>query len=288
MKAPRVHASDRLFVAFLFMFAVFLVALFVAVGFALFRGAWPTLIANPVAHLAGERWVPAQGWFGVAYFLYGTLISSFVGMVFASVVGVGTALLLTQFAHTFAVKAIRALIDVMSVIPSVVYGVWGLFALAPWLRFMPAGLMAAGLILGVMVLPTLIVTVGKMMDSVPQELVDGALALGATRTEKVRIIILPYARIGIIGAIFLCFGRALGEAVAVALVIGSAHGASRSWFAPGNTLASLIAKQFFSADTPLLRSSLYEVGLLLAFVYTVFYIASKLLVWRVSRRVGAV
>ena len=308
MKPPRRQLADRLFTGFLCLFALVLVVLVAALLGILLRGAWPVLTGFGVSRLLARDWNPSRHSFGALTFLYGTFASSLLGTVFATVVGVGTALLLTQFGHAFLIKTIRSLVDLLTAIPSVVYGLWGLFALVPWLQrigepflhhwfgFLPlfqgpsqgAGMLAAGLILGVMILPTIITVIRQVMDSVPQELKDGAIALGATRTEKVRMVILPYARVGIIGAVLLSMGRALGEAIAVTMVIGDSPEISRSLFAPGETLASLLAKKFLLTGAPLYRSSMYEMGLLLFLVTLLFYGASKLMVWQVSRRVNAI
>ncbi len=304
MNKFRKHDSDRLFAGALLSFALILVLFIFVIISVLIERSWKSITTFGFSFLTGQTWNPLRHMYGSLPFLYGTLISSLIGLVLATVVGGGTAILLTQFNHLRFVKLATFLLDVLATIPSVVYGLWGLFVLVPWLRntgepflkatlgFVPlfsgqvwgVGLLAAGLILGIMMLPTIISVVRKLMDQVPQELQDGAIALGATRTEKVRMVVLPYARVGILGAVFLSFGRALGETIAVTMVIGNSPTISSSLFQPGDSLASVLVTQFLEASTHLYLSSLYEIGLVLLIVAVLFHSVSKFLVWRVSER----
>ncbi len=304
MNNMRKHDSDRLFAGTLFLFAVLLILLGLIMVSVMISGSWKSITAFDFSFLSGQIWNPLRHSYGALPFLYGTFVSSLIGLILSTVVGVGTAILLTQFGHIKYVKIATILLDALAAIPSVVYGLWGLFVLVPWLRntgepllktelgaipffngqIWGVGLLAAGLILGIMMLPTIITVSRKLLDNVPQDLQDGAIALGATRTEKVRMVVLPYSRVGILGAVLLSFGRALGEAIAVTLVIGNSPTISTSLFEPGDSLASVLANQFLEASTHLYLSSLYEIGLVLLIVAVLFHTASKLLIWRVSGR----
>ena len=305
MNKLRKHDSDRLFAGALFLFALLLILLGLIMISVLVSGSWRAIATFGFSFLSEQIWNPLRHSYGALSLLYATFVSSLIGLILATVVGVGTAILLTQFGHIKYVKIATILLDALAAIPSVVYGLWGLFVLVPWLRntgepllksklgFMPifngqiwgVGLLAAGLVLGIMMLPTIITVSRKLLDNVPQELQDGAIALGATRTEKVRMVVLPYSRVGIFGAVFLSFGRALGEAIAVTMVIGNSPAISTSLFEPGDSLASVLGNQFLEASTHLYLSSLYEIGLVLLIVAVLFHVASKFLIWRVSGHV---
>ena len=235
-------------------------------------------------------------------------MSSLLALVIAVPLGIGAAVFLSELAPSWISPAISFLIELLAAVPSVVYGLWGIFVLAPWLRtqvqpalgsalgFLPlfqgppygVGMLAAGLILAIMVVPFIIAVSREVLLAVPDSQREAALALGATRWETTRLAVLRYARSGLIGAILLGLGRALGETMAVTMVIGNRAEISASLFAPGYTMASLIANEFAEATSDLYLSALIEVGLLLFVVTVIVNALARLLVWSVGGAVKEV
>lgn len=254
----------------------------------------------------GHAWDPLRGAYGALPFLFGTAVSAIIGLVIATVLGLGTALLLTQYATLRIIRMIGFLVNLLAAVPSVVYGLWGIFIVVPWLRVTlePAlyrvfgdiplfagardgvGMLAAGLVLGIMTLPTIAAVVRDVFGAVPNTLRDGALALGATNQEMIRMAVLPFARAGIFGAVMLGLVRALGETMAVLMVIGNQPSITGSLFAPAYTLSSAIASEFAEAASPLYLSALYELGFILLMLTILIYTLARLLVWRVRWRGG--
>ncbi len=304
MKRLRAGWMDSLFAVVLLWFALCIAAVAALFVYELCAQAAMALSRFGPGLFAGSSWRPLQGHFGALPLLYGTAVSATVGMALGAVGGVSAALFLTQYTRFPLVNSLGSLVDLLAVIPGVVYGLWGLLVLAPWLRgavepalgrlfgFVPwlrgrphgADLLAAGLVLGVMVLPTVTAVAKSVMNAIPSNLREGALALGATRFEMVRLIVLPGARVGIVGSVVLAFSRAVGEAVAVALVIG--HRAQIGWslFAPGETMASAIVRDFSPGAGRLYTGALYEIALLLLLVTSATYAVGRLLVWRVAKQ----
>lgn len=201
--------------------------------------------------------------------VYGTLFTSTLGVFIATVVGVSIALLLTQYRKSWLLQTMSYLVEFSAALPSVIYGLWGLFVLMPRLHI--SGLFAAGTILGVMMMPVVTTTAAKVMKAVPLELQEAAITLGASRWEKVRLVILPYSVRGILGSILLGFGRALGETVAVTMVLGH-----------GETITSMIARGFLTAHSAMTVAGYYETGLLLLIIYLLFRSGSRWLIKHVS------
>ena len=236
-------------------------------------------------------------------FIYGTLVTSAVALVLALPVAVGLALFLTEMAPPSVRSIVSFPISLLAGIPSVVYGLWGLFVLVPLLRrpvepllaktlgFLPLfrgppiglGYLAAGIVLAIMILPTITSIAIEVLQTVPGALREAALALGATRWEAIRVSVLPYARAGIVGATMLGLGRALGETMAVTMVIGNSPTIRASLFSPGYSLPAVIANEFAEASGDLHTGALAALGLLLFAVTVVLNIAARLLV-RMSRR----
>jgi phosphate transport system permease protein len=247
--------------------------------------------------LAGAEWDPVAASFGALPFVYGTLVTSLVAIVLAVPVSVGLAVFLVEMGPARLRPAVSFLIETLAAIPSVVYGLWGLFVLVPWLRdvaepalgaalgFVPLfqgppiglGYLAAGLILAIMILPTIASVSIEVLRTVPQPLREGALALGATRWEAIRLAILPYARGGIVGAALLGLGRALGETMAVTMVIGNAPEIHASLFAPGYSLPSVIANEFAEATGSVHVAALAGLGLVLFGLTIVLNVGARLL-----------
>jgi phosphate transport system permease protein len=230
--------------------------------------AWPTLRAiSPVKFLAGSDWDPVQESFGALPFIYGTLVTSAVAIVIAVPVAIGLALFLTEMAPARVRRVVTFFVELLAGIPSVVYGLWGLMVLVPLMRerVQPAlgatlgwiplfsgpplglGYLTAGVVLSIMILPTIASVTTEVLRTMPAALREGALALGATRWEAIRMAVLPYARRGILGAVILGLARALGETMAVTMVIGNQPEIHASLFSPGYSLPSVIANEFAEA-----------------------------------------
>lgn len=303
------HVSgDLVFRGTLRAIAVAFVALVSALIAALAVEAWPAIRRFGWGFLVGSDWDPVAERFGALPFIYGTLVSSLLALVIAVPLGLGAAIYLAELAPGWVRAPVGFVIELLAAIPSVVYGLWGIFVLAPVLRtwvqpalgaalgFLPlfqgppygVGMLAAGLILAIMVVP-FIVTVGRdVLLAVPNTQREAALALGATRWETTRMAVLRYGRSGLLGAVLLALGRALGETMAVTMVIGNRPEIAVSLFAPGYTMASVIANEFTEATSDLYLSALIEVALLLLVITVAVNAAARLLVWSVGGPVKVV
>ena len=271
---------------------------------SLFKLSTPAFAKTSLwAFVSGRQWDVTRDIYGALPFIYGTLVTSAVGLVLALPISVGLALFLTEMAPARLRVIVSFPIALLAGIPSVVYGLWGLFVMVPILRktvepflahtlgFLPLfkgpqiglGYLAAGAILAVMILPTITTISIEVLRTVPSSLREAALALGATRWEAIRLSVLPYARAGIMGATILGLGRALGETMAVTMVIGNSSGMSASLFSPGYTLPSVIANEFAEASGGIQTGALAGLGLLLFGVTMLLNAAARLLV-RISTR----
>ena len=248
-------------------------------------------------------WDPVAGNYGALPFIYGTLVSSAVALVIAVPLSVGLAIFITEMCPRWLRGSLAFLTELLAAIPSVVYGLWAVFVLVPLLRehVNPAlgktlgwttlfsganygiGMLAAGVILAIMILPIISSLTREVMSAVPHMQREAVLALGATRWEMIRMGVLRNARIGIVGAIILGLGRALGETMAVTMVIGNRPEIARSLFAPGYSMASVIANEFSEASDDMYLSALIEIGLALFLVTIVVNALARLLVWAVTR-----
>ena len=265
--------------------------------------ARPALVHFGFSFLTTTKWDPVHVHYGALTFLVGTLETTFLAMLLAIPIGLGCALALAYAIPRRLQVPLGTAVELLAAVPSVVYGLWGLLVLAPWVRTIiePAlahitgghgpfsgpqegvGLLLAGLILSVMVLPTMVAISRDVLLAVPHTEIEGAFALGATRWQVMRRVIVPSARTGILGATTLATGRALGETIAVTMVIGNSPTLAHSLFAPAQTMASLIANEFTEATEPFHLSALVAVGLLLLVVTVVVNLAARLLVRSVSR-----
>ena len=270
--------------------------------FALFWESWDAIRAFGLRFLVTSHWDPVAGEFGALPFIYGTLVSSLLALAIAAPLSLGAAIFLAEFAPTWIRPPVAFLIEMLAAVPSVVYGLWGIFILVPWLRdwvqpllghvlgFLPLfqgppygiGMLAAGLILSIMVVPYITSVSREVLLAVPASQREAALGLGATRWEATRIAVLRYGRSGLIGAILLGLGRALGETMAVTMVIGNRPDIAISLFAPGYTMASVLANEFTEATSDLYVSALVEIGLLLLLVTVMVNGLARLLVWSVG------
>lgn len=250
-----------------------------------------------------KAWDPVNGDFGALSFIYGTLVSSLVALVIAVPLAIGVAIFLTEMCPKFLRGPLSFLTELLAAIPSVVYGLWAVFVLVPLLREhvdpllakffgwtglfsgpnFGIGMLAAGVILAIMILPIISSLTREVMSAVPHTQREAVLALGATRWEMIRMGVLRNARIGIVGSIILGLGRALGETMAVTMVIGNRPDIARSLFAPAYSMASVIANEFTEASDDLYRSALIEIGLALFLVTIVVNALARFLVWAVTR-----
>ncbi|MDE2292802.1 MAG: phosphate ABC transporter permease subunit PstC, partial [Elusimicrobia bacterium] len=264
------------------------------------RAAWHAMGAS---FLWKSEWDPVSGVFGALPFLYGTLASSFLSLLVAVPLGVGSAVFLAELAPRRVSNAVCFAIELLAAVPSVIIGLMGIFVLVPavrwaepvltrWLGWTPffrgapygIGLLAAGLILAVMILPYITVIAREVLLTVPRPLKEGLYALGATRWEVVRTVSLPYARSGIMGAVFLALGRALGETMAVTMVIGNTPKVSLSLLSPAYSMAAVIANELAEATSSLHLSALIAIGLVLLAVTVVVNGLARLMIYGLERR----
>ena len=279
-----------------------LLLLVVALAVEMFRTALPAIQRFGPRFLFTSVWDPVAEHFGALPFVYGTLVSSLLAMLIAIPLGVGAAVYLAELAPPWLRTPVAFLVELVAAVPSVVYGLWGIFVLAPLLRtwvqpalgstlgFLPlfqgppygVGMLAAGIILAIMVVPFITAVSREVLLAVPNSQREAALALGATRWETTRLAVLRYGRSGLIGAGLLGLGRALGETMAVTMVIGNRPEIALSLFAPGYTMASVIANEFTEATSDLYLAALIEVGLLLFVVTIAVNGLARLLVWSVG------
>jgi phosphate transport system permease protein len=297
--------GDRIYRVLTTCFAVAIPLLLILIAVEVFAAAWPALSQFGLAFLTSSVWDPVRDQYGAAPMIYGTVVSSIVALVLATPLALGVALFLTEFAPPWLRRPVSFLVDLLAAIPSVVYGLWGIFVLLPFLRVTvmpflantlglgstplfsgPAygnSMLAAGVILAIMILPYISAVAREVLLAVPRSQREAALALGATRWEMIRDAVVPYARSGILGGIILGLGRALGETMAVTMVIGNRHEIAASLFAPGYTLASVIANEFAEATRVLHTSALMACGAVLLAVTLVVNGIARWLVWRVAR-----
>jgi phosphate transport system permease protein len=287
MAAPRQgtrNVGDRAWTALLYLLGGAVLAVAGTIVLSMYDLARPLGAKIPLGRfLTGTDWDPVAGAFGALPFVYGTLVTSAVAILVALPVSVGLAVFLVEMGPARVRPFVSFLIETLAAIPSVVYGLWGLFVLVPWLRetvepalgsalgFLPLfrgppiglGYLAAGLILAVMILPTIASVTIEVLKTTPPALREGALALGGTRWEAIRMAVLPHARAGIVGAALLGLGRALGETMAVTMVIGNSPEIQASLFAPGYSLPAILANEFSEATTGLHVAALAGLGLVL-------------------------
>lgn len=297
--------GDRVYRWITTAFALVVPLLLFLIAWAVFVAGWPALRKFGVSFLTSSDWDAVNGRFGAAPAIFGTLVSSLIALIIATPLAIGVAVFLSEFAPAWIRQPIAFLVDLLAAIPSVVYGLWGVFFLVPFLTgtvvpFIkdtlhlgdfplfsgPAygySMLAAGLILAIMVLPYISAVTREVLLAVPRAQREAALALGATRWEMIWDAVLPYARSGIIGGIILGLGRALGETMAVTMVIGNRHEISASLFAPGYTMASMIANEFSEATNALHTSALMAVGAVLFVVTIIVNMIARWLVWSVGK-----
>jgi phosphate transport system permease protein len=290
--------------------AILVLIILSGVIIALIKGSLPALQAFGLNFLIEERWNPVTEKFGALAPIYGTLVTSFIAMLIAVPLGLLIALFLTELCPMWLRRPIGIAIELLAGIPSIIYGIWGLFVFAPFLQrtLQPAlidsfdnvpflgalfagppygiGILTASLILAIMVLPFITSISRDVFEAVPPVLREAAFGVGCTTWEVVWFVVLPFARVGVIGGVMLGLGRALGETMAVTFVIGNAHKVSASILAPGTTISATIANEFTEAVGDLYTSSLIALGLILFVITFIVLAAARFLLLRLEKRVG--
>lgn len=296
------NLGDRVFKSVVTALACGILLLVGLIVFKMIDSSMQSIQKFGFGFLTGTTWDPVFQKFGALPFIYGTLVSSLLALAIGGPISIGAAIYLSELAPNWLRGPVSFMVELLAAIPSVVYGLWGIFVMAPWLRsslepmlgnslgFLPlfkgpvygVGLLAGGLILAIMIIPTITAVSRDVMRAVPNTQREAMLALGATRWETIRLAVLPYANSGIFGALILGLGRALGETMAVTMLIGNRPEISASLFAPSYTMASVIANEFTEATYELYLSALVEIGLVLFGVTLLLNALARLLVWRVA------
>jgi phosphate transport system permease protein len=316
---PRVDATrsrngaigDFLFRHLTFLFALLVLLILGGVIVALVDGALPALRTFGVSFLFSDVWNPVTEKFGALAPIYGTLVTSAVAMLVGIPVAFGIAVFITEICPGWLKRPLATMIELLAAIPSIIYGIWGLFVFAPFVQQyiqpnliaslgqipgfgalfagppLGIGVLTAGFILAIMVLPFISSIMRDVFDTVPAILKESAYGLGATRSEVVRQIVLPYTRIGVVGGIMLGLGRALGETMAVTFVIGNAHRISVSILQPGTTISASLANEFTEAVGDLYLSSLIALGFILFVITFIVLAIAKMMLLRLEQRAGS-
>jgi phosphate transport system permease protein len=291
-------------------FAFLVFSLLGAILVSLLIGAQPSIEKFGLAFLVTEEWDPVKEEFGALVPIIGTLVSSGIALAIAIPVSFGIAMFLTELSPVWLRRPLGTAIEMLAAIPSIIYGMWGLFIFAPLFQHyvqplvkstlgeiplvgklfsgppMGIGMLTAGIILAVMVIPFITAVMRDVFELVPPMLKESAYGLGSTTWEVVSRVVLPFTRVGVIGGIMLGLGRALGETMAVTFVIGNAHRLSPSLFAPGNSIASALANEFTEAVGDVYTSALIELGLILFLITTIVLACSKLLLMQLAKGEG--
>ena len=295
--------GDKIFRTVLLLAATSILLIVAGIFVMMVQNSMPTIERFGIGFLFGSEWKPAQEEFGALPFIYGTVVSSILALILAVPISLGIAIFLVEQAPKSVAKPIAFMVELLAAIPSVVYGLWGIFVLAPFIReylgpllqnnlgFIPLfqgratgiGMLTGGMILALMITPIITSVVRDVLEAVPTAQREAALALGATKWETT-MIVLGNAASGIAGAVVLGLGRAIGETMAVTMVIGNSPQISASLFEPANTIASLLAANFAEATDKTYLSALIEIGLVLFLVTFVVNAFAKLLIMGVASR----
>jgi phosphate transport system permease protein len=299
---------ERLFRTATFLAALLVLTLLGGVALTLLQGAWPALAHFKLSFLTSEVWNPVTERFGALAAIYGTLITSLIALLIAIPVSLGIAIFLTELAPAWLKRPVGIAIELLAAVPSIIFGIWGLFVLAPVLQRhvqpwlidtlgpLPLlgklfqgppfgiGILTAGIVLAIMVVPFISAVTRDVFETVPDVLKESGYGLGATTWEVIWQVVVPYARTGMIGGIMLGLGRALGETMAVTFVIGNAHRIGSSLLAPGTTISAAIANEFTEAVGDLYTSSLVALGALLFLITFSVIAAARFMLMRLERR----
>jgi phosphate transport system permease protein len=306
----RFRRGDIAFKSLTLISAITVLVLLAGVMLALLHGSLPAWRAFGLGFLTSESWNPVTEKFGALPAIYGTLVTSIIAMLIGVPVSLGIAFFLTEICPERLRRTVSIAIELLAGIPSIIYGIWGLFVFAPWFQAtvqpflidtfanIPVlnqlfagppygiGMLTAGLILAIMVLPFITSITREVFETVPPVLKEAAYGIGCTRWEVIRRVVIPYTRVGIIGGVMLGLGRALGETMAVTFVIGNAHRIVTSLLAPGTTISASIANEFTEATGELYTSSLIALGLILFFITFVVLAAARFMLTRIERKAG--
>ncbi len=309
-KARAGAIGDAVFRALTFLFALLVLLILGGVIVALVDGAWPAVRTFGFRFVVTQVWNPVTHQFGALAAIYGTLVTSAIAMLVGIPVAFGIAVFITEICPIWLKRPLATMIELLAAIPSIIYGIWGLFVFAPFVQqyIEPAiintfgqipgigmvfagpplgiGVLTAGIILAVMVLPFISSIMREVFETVPAMLKESAYGLGATRGEVVRSVVLPYTRIGVVGGIMLGLGRALGETMAVTFVIGNAHNISASILQPGTTISAALANEFTEADSEIYLSSLIALGCILFIITFIVLAIAKVMLLRLQKQAG--
>ena len=303
--------QDFLFHKITLLFAALVLLVLVGIMLSLIIGAWPALQHFGPGFITRIEWDPVNNEYGALIAIAGTIITSTLALLIAFPISFGIALFLTEICPAWLKQPLGTAIELLAGVPSIIYGMWGLFIFAPLFAdhvqpllqnvlgdvpvigqlfqgpMMGIGMLTAGLILSVMIIPFIASVMRDVFDTCPGVLKESAYALGCTRWEVVRNIVLPYTRIGVVGGVMLGLGRALGETMAITFVIGNAHKLSWSLFSAGNSIASTLANEFAEAEAGLHMSSLFALGLILFLITFIVLAAAKLMLLKMSKGEGS-
>ncbi len=303
--------TDMIFAGISRAAAILVLLILGGVAVSLVVGAWTALSAFGFGFLTTESWNPVTEKFGALAPIYGTIVTSGIAILIAVPIGVGIAIFLTELCPRPLRRPIGIAVELLAGIPSIIYGIWGLFVFAPFVQTtvqpfvinlfkdVPGlssmfagppygiGMLTSSMILAIMVLPFVTSITRDVFETVPAVLKESAYGIGCTTWEVVRRIVIPYTRVGIMGGIMLGLGRALGETMAVTFVIGNAHRISASLFAPGTTISATIANEFTEADGELYTSSLIALGLILFIITLIILAMARYMLMRIGRKAGA-
>ena len=302
--------QDFLFHKVTLGFALSVLVVLVGIIISLIIGAWPAFHAFGPGFITNVEWDPVNDRYGAMIAIVGTLSTSLIALLIAFPISFGIALFLTEISPAWLRRPLGTAVELLAGVPSIIYGMWGLFIFAPFFAehvqpalaatlgqvpvlgrlfqgpMMGIGILTAGLILSIMIIPFIASVMRDVFEVVPAVLKESAYALGCTKWEVVRKVVLPYTKIGVVGGVMLGLGRALGETMAITFVIGNANTLSWSLFSAGNSIASTLANEFAEADTPLHVSSLFALGLILFVITFIVLSAAKLMLVGLKRKEG--
>lgn len=307
----RFALTDSIFHGFTRASAILVLLILGGVAISLVVGSWQAMSTFGVSFLTTESWNPVTEKFGALAPIYGTVVTAAISILIAVPIGIGIAIFLTELCPRPLRRPIGIAVELLAGIPSIIYGIWGLFIFAPFVQTtiqpfvidlfhnVPGlsslfagppygiGLLTSSMILAIMVLPFITSITKDVFDTVPPVLKESAYGIGCTTWEVTRRVVIPYTRVGIMGGVMLGLGRALGETMAVTFVIGNAHRISASLFAPGTTISATIANEFTEADGELYTSSLIALGLILFIITFLILAIARYMLMRIDRRAGA-
>ncbi|HVL75255.1 MAG TPA: phosphate ABC transporter permease subunit PstC [Noviherbaspirillum sp.] len=304
------RVQDFLFHKITLIFALSVLLVLLGIIASLMIGAWPAFKEFGPAFVTTVEWDPVNDQYGALIAIVGTLATSIIALLVAFPISFGIAVFLTEICPTALKRPLGTAVELLAGVPSIIYGMWGLFIFAPLFGdyvqpalsatlgqvpligplftgpMMGIGILTAGLILAVMIIPFIASVMRDVFEIVPAVLKESAYGLGCTKWEVVRKVVLPYTRTGVVGGVMLGLGRALGETMAVTFVIGNAHFLSWSLFSPGNSIASTLANEFAEAESELHLASLFALGLILFVITFIVLAAAKFMLVGMSRREG--